>query len=94
MQWSGLNAGTFRAMSDAVDSGIPLVLVKGSGGAADFMVDMWEQLHCRTDDKFRKGRVRLLPPWAKAKVIVKQQLLKKYGSMDAAFIALDTEQNG
>jgi hypothetical protein len=34
-------------MSDAVDSGIPIVLVQGSGGAADFMVDLWKQLHGR-----------------------------------------------
>ena len=40
-------AGTFRQMSDAVDSGIPIVLVQGSGGAADFMVDLWKQLHGR-----------------------------------------------
>jgi hypothetical protein len=34
-------------MSDAVDSGIPIVLVQGSGGAADFMVELWKKLHGR-----------------------------------------------
>jgi hypothetical protein len=67
----GAHAGTFQAMSDCVDTGIPLVVIKGSGGAADFIADLWEQLHSKD---VKDASHRKLPAWVEAKNTVRDAL--------------------
>ncbi len=38
-------ANTVKTISEALDSGVPVVLVKGSGGAADLLSDLWERIY-------------------------------------------------
>ena len=96
--------GTLRTLSETLDSGVPVILVKGSGGAADLVSDLYERLY--EGEETGGGGERHGSMWLKDvesanknhvneyREVMTAWLLKKYQSLYNAFIALDRNKNG
>lgn len=96
--------GTLRTISETLDSGVPVILVKGSGGAADLVSDLYERLY--EGEETGGGGERHGSMWLKDvesanknhvneyREVMTAWLLKKYQSLYNAFIALDRNKNG
>lgn len=79
---------SIKTVSESLDSGVPVVLVKGSGGTADLLSDLWEKMYA--DDDAANENTPSRDTMVRRQV--SKYFLKEYGSLYEAFIKIDQKR--